>query len=198
MFEPKPSTENRLAVWIGLLFHPYFICIPAGMLLLNDLPVLVAFAWMMVMVAIVLPSLLFATAYVEKRGHQVYERAARPPLYITFFVTLWVCLGILTLFQAPRILIACVAILLLWIPVHLALNTFVTKVSSHAAVVAGCLTGLAMMDKLPGPGGIVLGVIAVVVVLWARVTTHHHTWGQVLLGVVTGIVPVAVVFSLIL
>jgi membrane-associated phospholipid phosphatase len=105
---------------------------------------------------------------------------------------------LLVVLDAPLKLVACIAALLVWLPLQLIINTHVTKVSTHTAVVTGCMMGLLLLGEL---NSLLLaaGAVAVVVLtLWARVVTRHHTWQQVAMGILTGAIPVLIVFPLLL
>ena len=95
-------------------------------------------------------------------------------------------------------LIASLTALAVWLPFQLVINTFVTKVSAHTAVMAGCYSGLLFLGRLDSWElriGVLLLVLAVV---WARVVTKNHTATQVIMGLVVGVLPVLVVFPLML
>jgi membrane-associated phospholipid phosphatase len=108
------------------------------------------------------------------------------------------CLALLVIFNAPRILVACFVALVIWAPIQLLINRYVTKISTHAGVVAACSTGLLLAGKLNHPILLALMIVIAVVTLWARVETKNHTVPQVLLGFLVGALAVLVVFPLML
>ena len=194
MIDPIPDSRNRLAYWVGQLFHPYFICIPTLAAVLSDTPFAQAMGWLLLVLAILLPPLVLMGFLLKRRERYLYQRATRTPIYLTFWGSLLVCLVILTTLNAPTTLIACIVALILWLPLQLAINTYVTKVSTHAAVVAACVIGLYLLGKLNHPLLLSVAVAAVALTLWARVVTRNHTPQQVIMGLLTGIVPVLIVF----
>jgi len=198
MTDPIPDHRNRLAYTLGRLFHPYLISIPTLAAVLADLSFGEAFFWMAMVVAILILPLVVTTTLLRRQNRYVYQRATRTPIYLTFWVSLLICIGVLTALSAPMTLLAGILALTLWIPLQLLINTYVTKVSTHAAVASGCMTGLLLLGKLNHPL-LVLSALAVVgLTLWARVTTRNHTVEQVVMGTLTGATSVLIVFPLIL
>lgn len=195
MIDPTPDHRNPLAVWIGRLFHPYLICIPTLLAVLHPLPLVSAAGLMLLVVVILLPPLILVVSLLKRQQRFVYQRQTRTPIYLTFWVSLWVCLAVIIFLQAPLPLIASILSLLVWLPLQLAVNTWATKVSTHAAVMTGCSTALFLLGKLDHPFVFLVVLVAVAGVLWARITTKNHTLEQVLLGVLTGFLPVIVVFQ---
>lgn len=191
--DPIPESHHRLAVWIGQVFHPYVICVPIGLLLLTPLPPCEALAWLLLLVTLILPPLLLIGVIQRRRGRALYQRSARTPVYLTFILSLLVGWGLLTAGNAPAILKACVLALLVWVPGQLLINRFVTKLSTHAAVVAGCASGLLVLGRVTPLSALLIGGV-VLSTLWARVVTRHHTWSQVVLGALLGVLPVLLVF----
>ena len=196
MSDLVPNQEQRFAVVVGRILHPYWMPIPTILAILSDLPLDEALKWSIVVLAItLLPGMIAATLF-HNQGHALYKRKIRGPLYLVGWVSVLACLVVVLQFDAPRVLVACVATLAVWLPVQWAVNNWVTKVSAHAAVATGCLVALAFLGKVANP---VLGVIllvAVIITLWARVVTRNHTIPQVLLGVLIGAMPVLIVFPL--
>ena len=78
------------------------------------------------------------------------------------------------------------------------INTYVTKVSTHVAVAAGCATGLLLLGKLDSLLLQLAALTIVGLIIWARVTTRNHTVAQVLLGLLVGTGSVLGVFPLLL
>lgn len=197
MNETRPDTGNSLAAWVGRLVHPYLLPIPTILLLLNDLAFLDALFWMALTVGlIVLPGVVLATV-LQRRGRMTYQRRTRGTLYLVGWVCVMVCLLILKALEAPLVLIASVVTLAVWVPMQWTVNTWVTKISGHAAVAVGCFSALALLGKLALPVLFALLVITLLT-LWARVVTHNHTISQVALGVLVGLLPVLIVFPMML
>ncbi|MDX2137273.1 MAG: hypothetical protein SF123_04200 [Chloroflexota bacterium] len=198
MHDPVPDRRNRFAYWLGKVFHPYVICVPTLIALLWGEPWVSLVGWVTVMVAILLPPLLVTGLLLKHRQRHLYQRASRAPMYLVFWGSLLICLGVLIALNAPHILITCVVALMLWLPLQLAINTYVTKVSTHAAVVVACVMGLGLLGKLTHPWLLLAALLAVGLTLWARVATRNHTLTQVIVGSLTGAISVLIVFPLML
>lgn len=197
MNDGAPDTSNQLATIVGRVIHPYLLPVPTTLLLLNDLPFLSALSWMLLTVGlIVVPGVLVA-AYLQQQGRMTYQRRTREPLYLAGWLFVIVCLLLLLILNAPRVLITSVATLAVWVPMQWAVNRWVTKISGHAAVAVGCFTALLLAGKLSFPVLMTL-LFLICLTLWARVVTRNHTVPQVILGVLVGMIPVLVVFPLLL
>ncbi len=90
------------------------------------------------------------------------------------------------------------ATLAVWVPLQWAINTWVTKISGHAAVATGCFAALVVLGKAGTPLIEAVLLVLVIVTVWARVVTRNHTVPQVILGVLVGVLPVLLVFPLVL
>jgi membrane-associated phospholipid phosphatase len=198
MIDPIPYHGNRIAYWLGQIFHPYLICVPTLAAVLADQPLIAALGWLLLVVVILLPPLMVMGLWLKRRERYLYQRRSRTPMYLTFWISLLVCLMALVALQAPLTLIACIVALALWLPLQLVINTYVTKVSTHAAVVAACMMGLFLLGRLSHPLLLAVALAAVLLTLWARVMTRNHTPVQVIMGTLTGITPVLVVFPIVL
>lgn len=196
MNDPLPVQNNRVAVFIGRVLNPFSLPIPTLLIILNDLPFRDLLPWFALTIGLILVPGVIATRLTERYISPIYMRRTRGPLYLIAWISVIVCLAVFLRLNAPRILIAAVATLTVWVPLQWAINTWVTKISAHAAVAAGCLTTLFILDKAGTP--LVTGVLLVLMVLmiWARVITRHHTLPQVILGVLVGALPVLIVFPL--
>lgn len=198
MIDSIPEQDNRLAVHISRILHPYFLPIPTTLALLSGLSLGEALQWAAIILGIILlPGVLYAV-YRERRGFLLYQRRARGPLYVFGWLCVLLCLGIVIFLQAPSTVIASVGALAVWVPLQGTINTWVTKISGHAAVAAGCYTALLVLGRLETPLIQVLLLALVVLTLWARVVTKHHTITQVVLGLLVGTLPVLLVFPLVL
>lgn len=198
MTELVPDQRNRLAVVVGRVLHPYLLPIPTVFAILDGLPLLQAVGWAAIVLAIILlPGMMYA-AYLERRGHRLYERGTRGPLYLVGWISILICLAIVIGLQAPRALVASVATLAVWAPLQLAINTWITKISTHAAVAAGCFTGLIVLGKSGTLFVELLLLTLVIITLWARVVTRNHTLSQAILGALVATATVLVIFPLIL
>jgi membrane-associated phospholipid phosphatase len=196
--DPVPIKDNRVAYWIGRIFHPAVICIPTLALVLNDLPVGDAVLWTALVAGIVVTPGLITIAILKKRQRYVYQRQTRLPVYIVAWLSVFACLIGLLAVDGPVALRVCIAALVVWLPVQLLINTYYTKVSTHVAVVAGCFTGLLMLGRLDHVLLQTAGAAAIPLVAWARMTTKNHTLTQVVLGTVVGAGSVLVVFLVLL
>jgi membrane-associated phospholipid phosphatase len=189
-----PDTRNRLAYLVGLLFHPAVIGIPTLYLILKDLPLGQVVQWTVLIVGIlVLPGFVAVQLY-RQRGRYTYQRETRGVLYLIGWSCALLCTLLLVLLQAPPVLIACTTTLVVWVPLQLLINQRFTKISTHAAVVAGCATALLVLGELPTLWSRGLALAIVVAVCWARVVTRNHTLLQVALGVLLGSAVVLLVF----
>ena len=122
--------------------------------------------------------------------HHVGVRQQRPVPLLVGVASMLVGLVLLVLWDAPRDLIAVVAVVAAGLGMSL-LVTLVWKLSIHAAVVSGAVTILMFVF---GPPLLVVAPL-VPLVCWARVAVHDHTPAQTLAGAVLGATVAAVVFS---
>lgn len=198
MVDPIPDYRNRFAYWTGRVFHPYLICIPTLIVVLSGLPFRQALGWVVLIVVVLVTPLLVVGKLLRMQNRFLYQRTARTPIYLAFWVSLIGCLVLLMIMEAPLRLVACIVALLVWLPLQLVINTHVTKVSTHTAVVTGCMTGLLMLGELNSFLLVTGALVVVVLTIWARVVTRHHTWQQVAMGILTGAIPVLIVFPLLL
>jgi hypothetical protein len=196
--EITPDNRNRVALVIGRIFHPYLICIPTLFAVLEGFSWASAIQWTLLILTLVLGPGLSVAFYLKRRGRFVYQRTTRTPLYLIGWASVLVCLAVLKVLNAPVVLIACLAALAVWVPLQLLINTFVTKLSAHAAVAAGCYTTLLLLGRLDSQW-LQVGLLALVVLtLWSRIATRNHSLSQVVLGLLLGTLPVLLVFPLIL
>lgn len=198
MSDIVPDTSNRLAYWIGQIFHPAIISIPTLILVLSDIPLWSALGWTMVVSALVLVPGIGAVFYLRRQGRFAYQRATRHPIYIIAWCNVILAFAVVWLFNGPGELLVCLATLAVWLPLQYLINRYVTKISTHAGVAAGCFTGLLFLGKFPEAWMVAAGLLIVVLVSWARVMTKNHTLTQVLLGLFVGAGSAVVVFPLLL
>lgn len=196
MSDLVPIRENRFAVIVGRILHPYFMPIPTVLVILDGLPSGELLRWSAIVLTITLvPGMIAATLF-QYRGHELYKRKTRGPLYLVGWASVLVCLVVVLQFSAPQPLIACVATLAVWLPMQWAVNHWITKVSAHAAVVTGCFVALVLLGKATNPFVALILLVCVMTTLWARIITRNHTIPQVLLGVLIGALPVLIIFPL--
>lgn len=192
-----PDNTNKLAFVIGRLFHPYLVCIPTLLVILGNLPFSEIIQWLLLVLSFVLIPLLLVGVYMKvQQGRYLYQRRTRGPIYLVFLFSMLTCLALLVILNAPRILIACLISLILWAPVQLLVNRYVTKISTHAGVIAACGTGLLLAGKLSHPILITFFVLITAVTMWSRVETKNHTIIQVVMGFLVGALAPLVVFPL--
>lgn len=196
--DTTPDTSNRLAYWLGRVFHPYLICIPTLIAVLSEMQIGDIFKWTGIIIGILIVPNAVLLYMLSRQGKFAYQRTTRTPIYLLGWISLLLATAILIIFNGPRILFVCLVTLLIWIPIQLFINTKFTKISTHTAVVAGCGLGLFMLGKLNHP--LLMGIVITIAVLtaWARVKTKNHTLTQVILGLLLGGGSVLVVFPLLL
>ncbi|MFG3438388.1 hypothetical protein ACGF0J_14185 [Nonomuraea sp. NPDC047897] len=114
------------------------------------------------------------------------ERSQRPKLVAVIVALVVIAVGLLVAFDAPRVMVACVVIMLATLAV-VGPITMRWKISFHTAVAAGSVVMLAWV--LPWPG-VVLGAGGALVALigWARVVIRDHTAAQTAAGAMAGAV----------
>ena len=196
--DTTPDHSNRIASLLGRIFHPYFISILTVMIILSNLSLSEALRWSALVLILVLVPGILLILYLRRQDKQIYQRKTRTPVYLVVLASVVICVGVLYILDAPKVLIACIATLAIWLPVQLLINTFITKISTHVAVIAGCSTALWYLDKLDSPAFALLAVLAVVLTMWSRITTKNHTYLQVTLGLLVGGGSVLVAFPLLL
>jgi len=198
MMDVVPDNTNKAAFVLGKVFHPYIICVPTLFAVLNEFTFSEALGWSALVLAMLFVPGFSFVAYLKRQGKEVYERRTRDPLYLMAWFSVLACLLVLVVLSAPRVLLACIAALAVWLPLQLVINSFVTKVSTHAAVVAGCTMGLVLLGKLDNLWLVLLVLVSIFATAWARVVTKNHTVPQVVMGLLTGSLPVLIVFPLML
>lgn len=196
--DPVPDSTKPLPKLIGRIFHPAILAIPTLVIALSDLGWAQALRWGAITLPIILLPGILLVAYLRTRGRHTYQRRTRTPLYITAWCSVVAAAALTAALGAPHVLTACLLTLALWLPVQLLFNTYVTKISTHAGVAAGCMTGLFALGKLPTLPLQLIALGIVIIVAWARVSDRNHTLQQVALGVLVGAGSVPLVFPLVL
>ncbi|RVX40057.1 hypothetical protein EDD27_2444 [Nonomuraea polychroma] len=118
-------------------------------------------------------------------SHHIVDRARRTRPLLAAVAAVLVALALLVVMGAPTLLVATVTAMLAALGVTVPV-TLRWKISFHAAVSAGTVVVLAHV--LPAVPTAIAGGAVVGLVCWARVRLAHHTWAQVLAGVVVGTV----------
>ena len=179
---PQPDNSNRLAYALSMIFHPYIVFIPPSVIALG----INGLGWgILVGVVVVIP--IAITVLIQKRSDRyVFQREARTPLFIVGWLAVWASFLLVTALDAPSVIRIGTVIVILWTPVQFLINTFVTKASIHASLVAIAFTGLWALGYLSHPLIFAISLLIVISVGWARKTTRNHTTTQVILGNLTG------------
>jgi membrane-associated phospholipid phosphatase len=190
-------TSQKLAIWLSRIFHPFTVCVPSLFLAihLDTGSLSEALRWSAISVIIFLVPLVIFVRQMLQAGRfsdaDVSVRQERHPAYAAGSAALAVLLLVFLLAGAPRIsrISLCTAIVASLIAAII--NTFVTKISLHSLIMAGCATAITYLH----PVGLVLAAGAAAVG-WARVSLGQHTAGQVLAGWVVAVGSVITVFGL--
>lgn len=198
MTDLVPDNRNRIAYLIGIVFHPFVIALPTLLVLLREIPIEQALSWTALILLVLVIPLAASLIFLRRRGKYAYQRRTRLPIYVTGWTSILLCLVLTVVLQAPKVLVACMAALALWIPLQFAINTWLTKISIHTAVITGCAIGLLLFGTFQSPILQLLAIAAIAITAWARMVTRNHTVEQVILGIVTGAVPVLLIFPLLL
>lgn len=194
--DPVPHNGNRLGYWLGIIFHPFTVFIPALVVVLKDTEPLAAVGWVAFMAAIILVPALTLIHLARRRGRYTYQRGMRHPLYLVFWAGMVLCMGLAAILHAPERLVFSLLALVIWGALQAVINARLTKISAHTAVVTGILTALFLMGDLDSPLLMIGAVGIVCATAWARVVTGHHTVGQVSLGIVVSTAAVAAAYAL--
>lgn len=186
MTEMIPDNSNRIAHTIGLLLHPVVVSIPTLLLVLSPLPLVDLLAWTILVSVIVLTPGLVTIGWLRRRDRHTYQRSARLPIYLVAWVSVVVCLFIIVVLDAPRELIASMATLAVWLPIQTLINSQITKISTHVAVLTGCVCGVLVLGRIDSLILQTLSLGLIPLVGWARIVTKNHTPTQVILGFLVG------------
>jgi hypothetical protein len=198
MNEGIPDNSNRLAYWLGMLFHPASIMLVTLYLLLDELPLADSLLWIALIAGMILIPGFSVIAFLKRKERHSYQRSSRAPIYLTAWLSVVLALALLWFLKAPQILFICLTTLALWLPVQLGINHFFTKISTHLAVISGCVMALLLVGDLSGVVEISLGIIVIVLTAWARWVTKNHSIIQVSLGILVGSGMVLLIFPLFL
>jgi hypothetical protein len=89
--DPVPHNGNRLGTWLGMIFHPFTVFIPALFVVLKDTNPAVAVGWVTFIAVIILVPALTLIHLARRQGRYTYQREMRHPLYLVFWVSMVVC-----------------------------------------------------------------------------------------------------------
>ncbi|MEU4703296.1 phosphatase PAP2 family protein [Nonomuraea dietziae] len=126
-------------------------------------------------------------------SRHIVDRKSRFVPMLFALAAVVVMLAALLVWDGPRAVTASVVVMLAWLAT-LGPITAVWKISFHTAVSAGAVVMLAYL--LPAVVTLVVGVLLVAVIGWARVRVTHHTLAQVLVGAPVGAAVAWAVFAL--
>lgn len=198
MSDVIPDNSKRIAYAVGLVFHPAVIAVVTLLLLLRDLSLTQTLMWSSLISGIILIPIFMTIAFLRyRRDRHTYQRKTRGPLYSIAWLSVITCLILILFFEGPRELAVCMATLAVWLPLQLSINHYITKISAHTAVASGCFMALLLLTKLSA-ALIVIAILMILLIAWARLRTKNHTPLQVLLGLMVGAGSVLVVFPLML
>lgn len=179
---PKPDYSNRLAYALSMIFHPYIVFIPPAVIALGGEGLI----WAILTGGVVVIPIAITVLIQKRSGRYVFQREARTPLFIVGFVAVMVCFTLMTALNAPDMIRTGLFVVILWTPLQFLINSYVTKASIHASLVAIAFTGLWSLGYLNNPIMFVLSVLLVLAVVWARKVSRNHTTNQLILGLLTG------------
>jgi amino acid permease len=144
-------------------------------------------AWAAVAAALCggIPALLIAAGVKSGRfvDRHITDRAQRPKLIGIIVALVVAALVLLVALGAPRVMVACVAIMLATLAV-VGPITFWWKISFHTAVAAGSVVMLAQV--LPPLPVYLTGAAVVAAIAWSRAMIRDHTPAQTTAGAAAG------------
>lgn len=187
---PNPDNSNRLAYALSLIFHPYIVFIPPAVIALG----LEGLQWAFLTGVIVVIPIVITVLIQKRSGRYVFQREARAPLFIVGWIAVLICFGIMNALNAPDVIRTGTFVVVLWTPLQFLINTFVTKASVHASLVAISFTGLWSLGFLSDPLIFTVSLALVIAVAWSRKVTRNHTTTQLILGLLSGTVATLLAF----
>jgi len=202
---PTRAGQTRLAALLSNGLHPFFVTtttVPLVVLISGE-PLSSAALWSTLFAGLVIVPPLFLLLYQVRIRHvesiDVAVRGQRTVFYVLGISGLFLLVAAMQLLHAPAILRTAVNAAIATNVIAAGVNHFVTKVSVHAAAMAGCaaVLGLVMVDASPWPLSGIVGVVLLGLTAlqgWSRIYLGKHTAGQVLLGWMVAVVCVGVVF----
>ncbi len=190
----QPLSEARgittLAVWVSRVFHPFVISTLVLFLtqVLSAVTIPEALGWTVLTVAVlILPILLFVLLRVRSGCYadiDVSVREDRVLLYGLAGACSVLLIILLAVFDAPRIVQATLRAALFAFGVAAVLNRFVGKISLHMLAMGGCMAVLSFVSL---PTGITLGLFSLPLG-WSRLYLTRHTFMEVLVGWLVGVI----------
>lgn len=197
------SRHTRLAQIVSDGLHPFVVTtltVPL-VVLLSGGSLTSAALWAILFVGLVIaPPLLLLLHQVRVRHVEsidVAVRRQRTVFYVLGIGGLLLLVAAMHLLDAPHVLRASVYAAIATNAIAASVNHFVTKISVHAAAMAGCATvlGIVVHNAAQWPLFGIVGFVLVGLTVaqgWSRVYLEKHTAGQVLLGWAVAVVCVGV------
>lgn len=189
---------RRLAYLLSNGLHPFVITtltVPLVVLFSGNSPAN-AVLWTSLFVGLVITPALFLLLYQVRIRHvESFDVAVRRQRTIFFALGisgLFLLMTTMHLLDASHILRASVYAAIATNVIAATVNHLMTKISVHAAAMAGCaaVLGLVVVDAAPWPLSGIVGIVLVGLTAlqgWSRVYLGKHTAGQVLLGWVAAV-----------
>ncbi|MBM0201902.1 phosphoesterase PA-phosphatase [Micromonospora sp. STR1s_5] len=135
-------------------------------------------------------AILWAKRTGRVTDHHISQREQRKGVLLVGIGSVATSLVLFIALEAPRPLIAMIAVMLVVLAAATAVNQW-WKLSAHAAVSAG---SFAVLTLLIGPA-FIAGVLVVTLIGWSRVYLLAHTVAQVAAGAALGAVLAAAVYA---
>jgi hypothetical protein len=195
MSDPVPHNRSRLGYWLGFVFHPFTVFVPALLIVLKDTDPVETAGWVAFIAVIILVPTLILIRLARRRERYTYQRGMRRPLYLVFWVNMVLCVILAVILDAPQRLVFALLALCVWGPLQYLVNARLTKISAHVGVISGIFTALFVMGDLNSLPLVAGAVGIILATAWARVVTGHHTPLQVCLGAAVSVVAVMVAFG---
>lgn len=179
--------EKNFAHFISILFNPFLVLTSA--VVLGNIPWLqnsIGSLIFVIAILIFLPLIAYTYKISTKRSsfwtpHNLLREDRNGVylfgIYISLFATVIFSYMQINYWMANSI------IAFLLISALFVTNKFFDKASVHTAMF--CFAVFYLTDKLSTSFGLFL--VALPIIMWARVTLHQHTWLQLFLGIVIGI-----------
>jgi membrane-associated phospholipid phosphatase len=190
MTDPVPHNQNRLGQVIGRIFHPLVIFFPTLMIVLKDADPLAAVGWLVFITIVILVLAAIVLLRLKRQGKHTYQREARHQIYVAFWGSMVVCVGLGVALDAPHRLVFSLLCLCLWVPSQYVINARYTKISVHVAVITGIAFALIVMGDLNTVLLVSGALVAVLATAWARMVTGNHSLMQVALGMAVSVLSV--------
>lgn len=185
--------KTRLAHLLSNGLHPFIVTsltVPLVILFSGGSPGSAALWFSLFAGLVITPSLLLLLYQVRIRhveSADVAVRRQRTIFYVLGISGLLLLVAALHLLEAPKILWASVYAAIATNVIAASINHYVTKISVHAAAMAGCAVVLVIVSPVSGMGWLSIGLKGTLFALtvlqgWSRFYLGKHTPGQIMLG----------------